>query len=209
MTEKYKGDIEIALDKALEKSERVLREGGKDYPVTMIVGPTGSGKTPRVLQWAKDEGVNLFHVQCACLRDEDIYGMMWRAEDGTEKQFASGFFDNFGTAPRSVLFLDDFDKASLSVREALITLMDEHSVPDCRLPGGKRFIDFLFTVTASIEDVPTKWDKPSQTKPPNAEEKADEIAQNTAEKSDYKEFLDELLASGNWIVYRDDEEGKK
>ncbi len=201
---RYKGNIEIELDRTLAKSEKIVSEGRKDYPGIMIVGPSGIGKTPRILQWAEDEGVNMFHVRCPLLQEVDFYGMMWRNEDGSEVQLASSYFDNFGKLPRSVLFLDDYDKAPASVQDALFTLIDEHTVPDCTLPGGKRFIDFLFTVAAGNEYVPMSREELYQSESSSNEDEANEADKKA--KAEYDEFLKEILSTGNWVVCKYDEE---
>ena len=49
--------------------------------------------------------------------------------------------------PKSVLFLDELNRAAADVRGSLLTLINDHLVEDPRTKGGKRYLEnFMFTI---------------------------------------------------------------
>lgn len=144
------GDIEKALDRSLVVARRTIKSGGKDYPNLLFIGNAGTGKTGRIRDWAKKNNVNLVIVSAATMDDTDLGGAL--APDlktGTAQKLASVQFDELGNVPDSVLFLDEWNRAPASVRGTLLTLIQDHTVPDPREKGSQRKLkNFLFTVAA-------------------------------------------------------------
>lgn len=143
-----KGQIEAALDEALDYNQEEAELGGKSFQNLLFVGEAGTGKTSIIRQWARDNNINLFEVRAAGMDDTDLGGAIAPGEDGTVKRLASTEFDKLNR-PNSVLFLDEYNRAPKSVRTNLLELINSHVVPDPREPGGQRFLEnFLFTVAA-------------------------------------------------------------
>lgn len=144
------GDIEKALDRSLIVAKRTIRSGGKDYPNLLFIGNAGTGKTGRIRDWAKKNHINLVIVSAATMDDTDLGGAL--APDmkfGIARKLASTQFDELGDVPDSVLFLDEWNRAPASVRGTLLTLIQDHTVPDPREKGSQRKLkNFLFTVAA-------------------------------------------------------------
>lgn len=64
-------------------------------------------------------------------------------------KLASTEFDELDNVPDSVLFLDEFNRAPRSVRGTLLTLIQDHTIPDNRVKGKTRYLkNFLFTIAA-------------------------------------------------------------
>ena len=144
------GDIEKALDRSLVVAKRNIKSGRGDYPNLLFIGNAGTGKTGRIKSWARKNYVNLVTVSAATMDDTDLGGAL--APDlgkGVAQKLASTQFDELGTTPDSILFLDEWNRAPSSVRGTLLTLIQDHTVPDPRVPGAQRFLpNFLFTVAA-------------------------------------------------------------
>lgn len=63
------------------------------------------------------------------------------------ERYATTEFDQLDD-PRAVLFLDEFNRGRATVRGTLLTLINNHTIPDPRSDGRTRKLDFLFTVAA-------------------------------------------------------------
>lgn len=144
------GDIEKALDKALKTNKRIISHGGRDFNNVLFIGSAGTGKTARITAWAKKNNINLVKVLASTMDDTDLGGVI--AGDMGNKsalKLASTQFDELGTEKDSVLFLDEWNRAPTTVRGTLLTLIQNHEIPDPRVKGGARFLpNFLFTVAA-------------------------------------------------------------
>ena len=145
-----KGQIESELDRALKVNRREKKNGGKNFQNVLFVGAAGTGKTARIKQWARDNNVNLVHVLASTMDDTDLSGALSPDNtNGIVQRLASTEFDELGDVEDSVLFLDEFNRAVESVRGTLLTLIQDHTVPDARVKGHARFLpNFLFTVAA-------------------------------------------------------------
>ena len=145
-----KGQIESELDRALKVNQREIKNGGKNFQNVLFVGAAGTGKTARIKRWAKDRGINLVHVLASTMDDTDLSGALSPDNtNGIVQRLASTEFDELGDTENSVLFLDEFNRAFESVRGTLLTLIQDHTVPDARVKGHARFLpNFLFTVAA-------------------------------------------------------------
>lgn len=99
--------------------------------------------------WAKANGVNLVEVRGSTLDPTDIGGLFAQPEKGATraKKVATGIFEPL-EQPNSVLFLDELNRASTPVRNALLELVNSHYLPDPNNPqGGQLFLpNFLFTI---------------------------------------------------------------
>jgi midasin (ATPase involved in ribosome maturation) len=144
------GQIERELDRALRVNKREIKNGGKNFQNVLFVGAAGTGKTARIKAWAKANGINLVHVLASTMDDTDLSGALSPDNtNGIVQRLASTEFDELADVENSVLFLDEFNRAFESVRGTLLTLIQDHTVPDPRVAGKARFLpNFLFTVAA-------------------------------------------------------------
>jgi len=149
--------VENALTHKLDQALRVAlsgrRQGSNKNANVLITGLPGSGKTSIVYDWAATGGrnINIFAVSAADPDLEDaVYGLTMRDTTVTDKNVTTKatttFLDKLDKE-NSVLFLDEFNRAKASLRRALLTLVNEHTVPDPSYPNGNRpFPNLLFTV---------------------------------------------------------------
>jgi len=143
-----KGDIEEALDDILEINE--ANQGSyNEFVNLLLVGSAGTGKTSRVKAWARKNGINLFELDAKGLDITDLNGAIVPDKTGTEvKRLATTELDAL-ERPRSVLFLDEYNRAPADIRGTLLTLVNDHEINDPREPSGKRKLEnFLFTIAA-------------------------------------------------------------
>lgn len=144
------GQIEKELNELLAINEEELEFGTHNFQNLLLVGPAGTGKTSRVNTWAKAHGINLVTVIASAMDETDLGGILSKDEEdtGTIKKLSSKEFDSLET-PKSVLFLDEFNRAPHSVRAPLLSLIQDHEIRDDRVASKKRFLKgFLFTVAA-------------------------------------------------------------
>lgn len=142
-----KGEIEEALDEALEAS--LMAGDSGNWQNVLIIGEAGIGKTAIVKKWAKDNGINLVDVKASTMDETDLGGAISPGGENRDevKRLASTELDELDTVPNSVLFLDEFNRARKNVRGTLLTLIQDHTIPDPRVPGKARQLkNFLFTV---------------------------------------------------------------
>ena len=144
------GSIEQALDRLLRINERTIRHGGTEFVNGLFIGEAGSGKTGRIRAWSQKNNIHLVTALASTMDDSDLGGAMapnlakLRASKlGTDE------FDELETVPRSVLFLDEWNRGSKTVRGTLLNLIKDHYIPDPSVPGKQRRLsNFLFTVAA-------------------------------------------------------------
>lgn len=144
------GKIESTLDQVLKANKRVIRTGGDNFVNVLFIGPAGTGKTARIKAWARKNNINLVHKLASTMDDTDLGGAIAPDKEGQYVQrLASTELDELANVQDSVLFLDEYNRAYNSVRGTLLTLIQEHTIPDPRVRGGKRFLpNFLFTIAA-------------------------------------------------------------
>lgn len=144
-----RGQIESALDRALKTAKRMAGKEGVSYPNVLFISEAGMGKTSICRAWARANGVNLVEVRGSTLDPTDIGGLFAQPEKGATraKKIATGIFEPL-EQPNSVLFLDELNRASTPVRNALLELVNSHYLPDPNNPqGGQLFLpNFLFTI---------------------------------------------------------------
>lgn len=181
------GQVERALDRALAKSRLAQRAGGNQFQNVLLIGPAGTGKTSRVQAWADHNGINLVKVLASTMDDTDLGGAIAPdSEQGIVRRYSSTELDQL-EEPNSVLFLDEFNRAPHSVRGTLLTLIQDHEIPDAREKGKVRYLkNFLFTVAAI--------------NPASNEYNTDEL--DDAEKSRFRHVNMEgdPLSTMNWFV---------
>lgn len=146
--EDSKGVIERELDAILKTNLYAQKRGGTHFNNILFEGAAGTGKTSRIIAWAKENNINLV-LKKASEMDESDFGVV---VDKVDQDYASkkrtSEFDNLDK-PRSVLFLDEYNRARASVRATLLTLVNDHVIIDPQSPDGlKHFPNFLFTIAA-------------------------------------------------------------
>lgn len=151
-------EIFTILDEVLKINKRNIRNAAKqaertgktpkvNYSNVLFVGEAGSGKTSRIQAWAESRGINLVLKQASTMDDLDVGG------GGAVNADRTGFiklstdeFDQLVEVPNSVLFLDELNRASARVRGNLLTLIQDHTIPDGK--GTKFLSNMLFTIAA-------------------------------------------------------------
>lgn len=150
------GDMEQAMNRSLNVALRNQRIGKRgSYPNILFTGDAGVGKSGRIRAWAARHNINLFEVRAAGMDDTDLGGAVSPASSNPDSNYAdvvrrlsSTEFDDLNE-PRSVLFLDELNRAPRGVRTNLLELINSHVVPDARVKGKQRYLEnFLFTVSA-------------------------------------------------------------
>ena len=149
--------IYSVLDDALRRNKNIKRIAKSnpardaDYENVLLIGEAGSGKTARVEQWARERGVHLVKKLASSMTDGDVGGVVARDNETgkTAVRLSTTELDELGDVPNSVLFLDEFNRAYKSVRGDFLTIINNHTIPDAREPGGIRKLNnFLFTIAA-------------------------------------------------------------
>ena len=130
------------LDDCLANAMANHAAGVRDGVDLLITGLPGSGKSGITRQWAEDRGVNLFYLNA---KNDDLGAILngfpvdsiATDDDGNQVQKV---IRSYSTAldplkePKSVLFLDEFNRAAPKLRASLLTLINEHEVEG---PGKK------------------------------------------------------------------------
>lgn len=152
-----------ALDHCLAKSMIAKKSGRRDGTDILITGLPGSGKTGITKQWAEDRGVNLFYLNA---KNDDLGAILngfpvpvetTDADGNTVKVADRAFSKALDKLDRekSVLFLDEFNRAAPKLRATLLTLINEHKVEGNDKDGFRRFDNLLFTIACVNPSVPT------------------------------------------------------
>lgn len=143
------GVIENALDICLRVAEEEKETGGKEFVNVLFIGSGGSGKTSRIKAWAKAHNINLKEVHTADLDQTDMGGAVAPDKTGTKVTRLSPTEMDSLDQPRSVLFLDEYNRGLDQIRGTLLTLIENHTVYDQNAPGFRRELEgLLFTVAA-------------------------------------------------------------
>lgn len=143
------GDIEKALDETLETNLDEIETGGRNFQNILFVGEAGTGKTSRIKAWARKNHINLVVKLASTMDETDLQGALAPNMDKLRAvRLRTNDFDALGN-PRSVLFLDEWNRAPTNIRGTLLTLIQDHTIPDPDGEGGVLFLpNFLFTVAA-------------------------------------------------------------
>ena len=144
-----------ALDRALKRALLIQgKQLKRQYPNIMLHGEGGLGKTAMVSQWANRNNINLVNKKASTMDETDLGGAMSPSTErkGIAQRLTTDDFDSLDK-PRSVLFLDEYNRARPEVRTPLMELINNHIIPDNREPDGTRFLpNFLFTIAAINPD---------------------------------------------------------
>lgn len=152
-----------ALDECLAEAMIAQKSGRKDGTDLLVNGLPGSGKTGITKQWAEDRGVNLFYLNA---KNDDLGAILNgfpvdtvdTDEEGNQMHKVQRSYSNALDPlrePRSVLFLDEFNRAAPKLRATLLTLINEHTIEGPGKKGIYRFDNMLFTVACVNPSVPT------------------------------------------------------
>lgn len=151
------------LDDCLANALVAQASGTHDGVDLLVTGLPGSGKTGITKQWAEDRGVKLFYLNA---KNDDLGAILngfpvdTTAEDEEGNQIHK-VIRSYSNAldplkqPRSVLFLDEFNRAAPKLRASLLTLINEHEIEGPGKKGTYRFENLLFTVACINPSVPT------------------------------------------------------
>lgn len=142
------------LDDCLANALASHAAGTHDGVDLLITGLPGSGKTGITKQWAKDRDVNLFYLNA---KNDDLGAILngfpvdtiEKDADGNDVHRVTRSFSKSLDAldkPRSVLFLDEFNRAAPKLRAVLLSLINEHVVDGDGPDGFRHFKNLLFTV---------------------------------------------------------------
>lgn len=151
------------LDDCLANAMAAQAAGTRDGVDLLITGLPGSGKTGITKQWADDRGVKLFYLNA---KNDDLGAILNGFPVDSTETDADGntthkVVRSYSTAldplkrPRSVLFLDEFNRAAPKLRASLLTLINEHEVEGPGAKGVYRFDNLLFTVACINPSVPS------------------------------------------------------
>ena len=151
------------LDDCLANAMANHAAGTRDGVDLLITGLPGSGKTGITKQWAEDRGVNLFYLNA---KNDDLAAILNgfpvdAVDTDEEGNQVHKVIRSYSTAldplkePKSVLFLDEFNRAAPKLRASLLTLINEHEVEGPGKKGTYRFENLLFTVACINPSVPT------------------------------------------------------
>lgn len=143
------GDIEEALDDALEANIDEIETGGNNFQNVLFVGEAGTGKTSRIKAWARKNNINLVVKLASTMDETDLQGALApNMEKLRALRLRTNDFDSLNL-PNSVLFLDEWNRAPTNIRGTLLTLIQDHVIPDPDSKGNSLFLpNFLFTVAA-------------------------------------------------------------
>ena len=151
------------LDDCLANALVANASGTHDGVDLLVCGLPGSGKTGITKQWAKDRGVNLFYLNA---KNDDLGAILngfpvdtiEKDADGKDvHRVARSFSKSLDRLdePKSVLFLDEFNRAAPKLRAVLLSLINEHVVDGDGDDGFRHFNNLLFTVACINPSVPT------------------------------------------------------
>ena len=188
-----------ALDDCLAASFESKAIGTHDGTDILISGLPGSGKTGITKKWAKDRGVNLFYLNA---KNDDLGAILngfpvdttEETEDGrTVHVVARSFSKSLDDLdkPKSVLFLDEFNRAPSKLRAVLLSLINEHVVDGNGPDGYRHFDNLLFTVACINPAVPTD---------PGAMELNDAEQSRFVDTMDWDSTPPEAIKYINWYI---------
>ena len=151
------------LDDCLANAMAAHAAGTHDGVDLLITGLPGSGKTGITKQWAKDRGVNLFYLNA---KNDDLGAILngfpidtvETDENGNEVHKVTRSYSKSLDGldkEKSVLFLDEFNRAAPKLRAVLLSLINEHVVDGPGEDGFRHFDNLLFTVACINPSVPT------------------------------------------------------
>lgn len=149
---KDKTQIEKELDQSLKRALWMQkRDIRSNFPNKLFISQPGHGKTAIIYQWARANDVNIVYKDCKTMDMASLGGILTKPsnpDDPYAGRMATREFHVLNE-PRTVLFLDELNRAPGNIQGALLTLINEHSVWDPSQPHELRYLpNFLFTVAA-------------------------------------------------------------
>ena len=185
------------LDDCLANALVAQASGTHDGVDLLVTGLPGSGKTGITKQWAEDRGVKLFYLNA---KNDDLGAILngFPVDTTTEDEEGNTIHKvvrSYSTAldplkrPRSVLFLDEFNRAAPKLRASLLTLINEHEIEGPGNKGTYRFDNLLFTVACINPSVPTD---------PGAMDLSDAEMSRFVDKLDWDSKVDDAI---KYIVF--------
>ena len=151
------------LDDCLANSMISHRVGSHDGTDLLVTGLPGSGKTGITKAWADARGVNLFYLNA---KNDDLGAILNgfpvdSTETDADGNLVHKVIRSYSTAleplerEKSVLFLDEFNRAAPKLRAVLLTLINEHTIEGPAKSGIYEFKNLLFTVACINPSIPT------------------------------------------------------
>jgi hypothetical protein len=143
-----KSTIEKVLDATYRANLMNRATGSKRYLNVLFEGAQGTGKTSVIEQWAAKHGINLVNVKTSTLDEGDIGVTVVDRETNLPDKVTTSMFRAL-EQKKSVLFLDEYNRGRPTVRGTLLSLINEHYIPDASQPGGvRRFPNLIMTIAA-------------------------------------------------------------
>ena len=147
-----KTTIERELDQSLRRALWMQkRDVRNNFPNKLFVSMPGAGKTSIIYQWAKANNVNIIYKDCKTIDMSSLGGILTKptkADDPYAGRLGTKEFHVLDQ-PRSVLFLDELNRAPANIQGSLLTLIADHTVWDPNAPNEVRYLpNFLFTIGA-------------------------------------------------------------
>ena len=145
-------DIEKILNKAWK-----VRQAGKNV-VPLFSGPSGIGKSQIVHQWVNEmtkqyKDFRMIDMRCALKDGSDFAGLPWRDEKRGLTQFLPPDFlpqDGHG-----VFFLDEVNRGTTPVMNAIMSLLTERKIDNYKLPDGWIIVTAINPADSEAYDVNT------------------------------------------------------
>ncbi len=109
----------------------------KNRVVPFIWGAQGVGKTQGVRQVAKSLGEGFVHLHLATQEVGDLVGLLVQDADGTVKHARPEWFPVEG---KGVVYLDELNRATPDVLQALFSFITEGTIHRHKLPEGWRVV---------------------------------------------------------------------
>ena len=144
------GEVEEALDDALESARDAEMMGTVSSDNVLLIGRAGTGKTERVKHWCRQRGIKPFFADVQSMDPTDLAGIIARSDENPKfsSRLGNTEFHKLDE-PDSVLFLDEINRATPEVLGSLLTLVQNHLIVDPTAPGNKRRLKgMLFTIAA-------------------------------------------------------------
>ena len=124
----------------LSDAKLIIKIAMKNKTPVMMWGPPGTGKSSIVNQVAEEDSLNLIDVRLAQLDPTDIRGLPFLDQEAKAAiWYTPGFFPKRGEDGKAldgpgILFLDEIEKAPVSVKNAALQLVLDRCVGDYTLP---------------------------------------------------------------------------
>lgn len=94
-----------------------------NHAPVMLVGVHGVGKSSVIEQIGKDLNCEVINVRLSQMSEGDILGIPYKTDDGTTRFYPPDIFKKASDQP-CILFLDELNRASREVRQAVFQLAD-------------------------------------------------------------------------------------